>query len=372
MGDLCETLSAPSRRAFLGTAGLFAAWALAPRLAYAAGRDPRLLVVVLRGGLDGLSIAAPLGDPAYAGLRGAIALEAAGANPAHALDGFFALHPAMPRLAELYRAGEASIVHAVASPYRERSHFDGQDVLESGLDRPGRAESGWLNRALLTMPGIDRVAPSAERRGVVGVGPIVPLVARGRAPLIAWQPQTLPRAGDDLLRRLTDLYAETDQALAAGLARRLDPDAADGDAANRSRAAYVVQALSGAARLLARPDGPRVGALALDGFDTHANEGGATGQLAGRLAAIDEGIAEAKTQLGAAWRETAVVFVTEFGRTARVNGTVGTDHGTATATLLVGGAVRGGRVIADWPGLGAAGKHAVAAVRPMAGLIRAG
>lgn len=350
----CESRLDLSRRAFLGTTGMLFAWAAAPKLARAEGRDPRLLVVVLRGALDGLSFAAPLADPAYAGLRGAIALQAAGDNAARPLDGFFALHPAMPQLHALYQAKQALIVHAVASPYRERSHFDGQDLLESGTEKLGFHESGWLNRALETLAPGDRII----RRPAVGIGPLVPLVARGRAPVMAWQPQTLPPAGDDLSNRLIALYRHTDPALAEILERRADRDigkvTTDGA---RRQAAYVVQAIGGAASFLARPDGPRVGALALDGFDTHANEGGATGQLANRLAAIDQALGEARTTLGPAWNETAIAFITEFGRTARVNGTEGTDHGTATVALLAGGAVKGGRVIADWPGLAPADLH---------------
>ncbi|CEJ14149.1 hypothetical protein BN1110_04477 [bacterium YEK0313] len=350
----CESRLDLSRRAFLGATGLMFAWSAAPRLARAEGRDPRLLVVVLRGALDGLSVAAPLQDPAYAALRGSIALGADGASPALPLDGFFALHPAMPQLHALYGARDALIVHAVASPYRERSHFDGQDLLESGTEKLGFHESGWLNRALDTLAPGERIA----HRPALGVGPLVPLVARGRAPVVAWQPQSLPPAGDDLTGRLIGLYRQTDPALAAILERRSDRDPGRTAATGmRRQAAYVVQALSGAAAFLARPDGPRIGALALDGFDTHANEGGATGQLAGRLAAIDQALGEAKAALGKAWRETVILFVTEFGRTARVNGTDGTDHGTATVALLVGGAVKGGRVVADWPGLAPADLH---------------
>jgi uncharacterized protein (DUF1501 family) len=357
--DSCGHWS-PSRRAILGTAGLLFAWGLAPRIARAAGRDPRLLVVVLRGGLDGLSFAPPIGDPAYRDLRGTIALGLEGEKPALPLDGFFALHPAMPGLHRLYQDKQALVVHAVATPYRERSHFDGQDLLESGTERPGFHDNGWLNRALATLPG-----EALRRPPLIGVGPIVPLVARGAAPVMAWQPQSLPPAGDDLTRRLMDLYRHTDPQLAEVLARRVDPEIGRAASeATRRQSAYVVQALTGAVRFLARPDGPRIGALALDGFDTHANEGGATGQLANRLAAIDEALGEAKTLLGDAWRETAIVFVTEFGRTARINGTEGTDHGTGTVTLMVGGAVRGGRVIADWPGLAPSNLHEARDLKP--------
>ncbi|MEI8146652.1 MAG: DUF1501 domain-containing protein [Alphaproteobacteria bacterium] len=349
----CEDFS-PTRRALLGAAGTFVAWTAMPKLAQAAGKDPRLLVVVLRGGLDGLSMVAPVGDPAYVGHRGVIALSPLGEKPALTLDGFFALHPAMPALHQMYRDKQALFVHAAATSYRERSHFDGQDMLESGMDRPGFHETGWLNRTLeILTPG-----EAVGRRSAFGVGPLVPLVARGKAPVMAWQPQSMPPAGDDLTNRMMQLYRHLDPALADVLARRMDPDSMKvaGEGARR-QAAYVSQALLGAATMLAKPDGPRVGALALDGFDTHANEGGATGPLAQRLNAIDEALVQVKATMGPAWAETIIVLITEFGRTVRINGTQGTDHGTATAATLVGGAVKGGRVLADWPGLAIPNLH---------------
>src|SRR5689334_9173074 len=156
MSGLCETNL--TRRAALGTAGALFAWSFLPKAASAAGaRDPRFICIVLRGALDGLSAVAPIGDPDYAGLRESIALTGDGPAAALPLDGFFALHPAMPMFARLYRAKQAAVVHAVATGYRERSHFDGQDVLESGQPAPGRVESGWLNRLLLVLPKGERV-----------------------------------------------------------------------------------------------------------------------------------------------------------------------------------------------------------------------
>lgn len=354
----------PNRReALLGSGALFA-WSQMPRLARAEGRDPRMLVIVLRGALDGLGAVAPVGDPDWIGLRGDRALVLDGRTPALPLDGFFALNPAMPNLHRLYRAEQATIVHATATPYRERSHFDGQDVLESGIARPGAVETGWLNRALVELASEGRVDLRGSR--ALGVGAVTPLVVRGKAPVMSWVPQQLLPASDDTQARLLDLYQHTDPALAAALDARIRL-AALGPSATMAGAepgntplppagiarvrAYFAEAAGAAARFLARPDGPRVGALGFVGWDTHINEGAAAGQLANLLGALDGAFAAIEANMGDAWRETVVAVITEFGRTARINGTDGTDHGTGTVAFLAGGALRGGRVVADWPGL---------------------
>ena len=179
------TLHAATRRQLLLASGTLFAWAYPPKVARAEGRDPRLLVVVLRGALDGLAAVAPFGDPDWVRLRGDKALRLDGATPALPLNSFFALHPAMPNLHRLYRSGAATIVHAVATPYRERSHFDGQDVLESGIATPGATDTGWLNRALASLPSSGRVGG----REAFAVGPIVPLLVRGPAPVLSWTPR---------------------------------------------------------------------------------------------------------------------------------------------------------------------------------------
>ncbi|PZN98295.1 MAG: hypothetical protein DCF30_14485 [Hyphomicrobiales bacterium] len=348
----------PSRRAILGAAGALFAWSFVPKFAYAAAgsRDPRFLLVVLRGALDGLSAVPPIGDPDYAALRDDIALMKDGPDAALPLDGFFYLHPAMPNLARLYASGQASVVHAAATGYRERSHFDGQDVLESGQAGPGKTESGWLNRLIANLPPGEGIS----QRGVLGVGVAPPLVARGEAPVLGWAPPRMARAGSDLIQRLGDLYGQRDPGLARalsqavtteGIARRSGmsgeakggggPDSADG----------MKRIAEGAAALVGADDGPRIAALAFEGWDTHANEGGAKGRLAQLLGGLDGALASFEQGLKPVWKDTVVMVVTEFGRTARVNGTVGTDHGTGTVAFLVGGAVKGGRMIVDWPGL---------------------
>src|ERR1700756_3495213 len=357
-------LHAPSRRELLLASGALFAWAYLPKTARAEGRDPRFLTIVLRGALDGLAAVAPVGDPDWARLRGDKALLLDGVNPALKLDGFFALNPAMPELHRLYQAGQATIVHAAATPYRERSHFDGQDVLESGLPKPGAADSGWLNRALASLQPAGRADGS---RDAFAIGPIAPLVVRGPAPVLSWTPRRLPPTSDDTVMRLMELYHHTDPVLARVLEERMGlatSARAGGIAGQQPQTAgagqvraYFAESAGTAAKFLARADGPRIGALAFDGWDTHAAEGAMNGRLATLLGALDGAIAAIETEMKDAWPETVVAIVTEFGRTARINGTDGTDHGTATVALLAGGALKGGRVVADWPGLKLAKLH---------------
>jgi uncharacterized protein (DUF1501 family) len=368
-GVLCQ----PSRRELLLASGVLFAWAYLPKLARAEGRDPRFLVIVLRGALDGLATVAPVGDPNWIKLRGDKALTLDGANAALPLDSFFALNPAMPNLHRLYQAGQATIVHAAATPYRERSHFDGQDVLESGLGKPGSVDSGWLNRALAALEPTGRARTNAR---AFGVGPVTPLVVRGPAPVVSWTPPRLPPVSNETILRLLDLYNHTDPALARALEERMDlaaiaraggmetaldqngqPRPGGQPAGPAQVRAYFAESAGAAAKFLANAEGPRIGALAFDGWDTHVDEGAVRGRLATLLGALDGAVAAIETNMGAAWNETVVAVVTEFGRTARINGNDGTDHGTATVALMAGGALKGGRVIADWPGLKDADLH---------------
>jgi len=355
------SLHAPSRRELIAASGILFAWPFLPRVARAEGRDPRLMVVVLRGALDGLALAAPVGDPGWIKLRGDKALTLEGKTPGLPLDGFFALNPAMPNLHRLYKAGHALVVHATCTPYRDRSHFDGQDVLESGFAKPAMAASGWLNRAFGTIEPEARI----DRKGALGVGPVVPLVVRGPSPVLSWTPQRVAPASEDTLMRLIDLYQHSDPALARVLQGRLGlmhmASAGNMDAltpAQREQVAgvaavraYFAEAAGTAAKFMARAEGPRVGALSFNGWDTHIDEGAIDGRLGNLLGALDGALAAIETGMGPAWSETVVALVTEFGRTARINGDNGTDHGSGTVALLAGGAIKGGRVIADWPGL---------------------
>src|SRR5499427_9864606 len=349
------------RREFLRRGALLAGGTLlSTRVAFAHAdtRSPRFVLVILRGALDGLASVPPLGDPDYPELRRELALHPAGAaGGTLPLNGFFGLHPALGFLHDCYAARELVVLHALASPYRERSHFDGQDVLENGSPRPHALQTGWLNRALAAAP-----RPAAREAGVA-LGQNVPLVMRGPAAVTSWSSSKLMGLDDDTLARIIDLYAgdallstRLADALAANAMAAGDggedtvmmPPTASPGARGSARYAEVVRAAAG---FLRREDGPKVAVFDTSGWDTHANEGGAQGQLAGRLGELDAGLATLHQELGPAWQHTAVLLVTEFGRTAGINGTRGTDHGTATVAFLAGGAVAGGRVIADWPGL---------------------
>jgi uncharacterized protein (DUF1501 family) len=367
-------MSSISRRRFLESS-LFAGAStlVSARLAFAsAPTDSRFVFVLLRGALDGLSAVPPVGDPDYAGLRGQIALAKAGSDAALPLTGPFGLHPALKFLHSSYQAKELAVLHAVATPYRERSHFDAQNVLESGDLRPHGSTSGWINRALSELPR-DKAAGQPRESGVA-LGANVPLAMRGPAEVVSWSPTKIEALDDETLARITDLYAR-DPLLSRRLADALESDAIAKEAqaaANREDDSAMAEKVAAggaeaeikrgynaryaetaraAAGFLTREEGPRVAMFDTSGWDTHANEGGAQGQLALRLRALDGGLQALKESLGPVWRKTVVLVATEFGRTAAINGTRGTDHGTGAAAFLLGGAVAGGRVIAEWPGL---------------------
>ena len=359
-------LPTPSR----GTARLRRAVRLEPmpKLARAEGRDPRLLIIVLRGALDGLAAVAPVGDPDWIGLRGDRALMLDGKTPALPLDGFFALNPAMPNLHRLYKARRPSIVHAVATPYRERSHFDGQDVLESGFAQARRASTPAGSTARwLALAADGRVDPRGSRAPSAS--------ARSRRWWCAARRRCCPGCRSDCCRRATtrrpparSLSAHRSETCArARGAHATSPRSARaggiGRPMPRRAPALLPAGIAQRARLLrrgrrhrralsrqARRSARRRAGLRSAGIRT-STKARRQGQLANLLGALDGALAAIETNMGDAWRETVVAVVTEFGRTARINGTEGTDHGTATVALLVGGALKGGRVIADWPGL---------------------
>ncbi len=339
------------RRRFLTAAGLGCATLAMPTLSFAnAASEKRLVLVILRGAMDGLALAAPYADPEYARLRGELALSAPGSDGGTLpLDDSFGLHPSFETLHSLYREGEASIIHAVASPYRERSHFDGQDILENGGASVGLLRDGWLNRALEPLGG------SLGDERAIALAQNTPLVLRGDNSVMSWAPSRLPHASDSTLERLADLYAE-DEFFSTRLTQAMSSQEIAGGANSmqgrqRGDAEALRSAATSAARFLTTDGGPSIAVIEVGGWDTHANQGAANGQLANRFAAMDAGLRSLREELGDAWSETVVAVVTEFGRTVRVNGTRGTDHGTATAAVLTGGAVNGGSVVTDWPGL---------------------
>jgi uncharacterized protein (DUF1501 family) len=347
------------RRQFLQLGLMAGGSVLSARFAFAApaATDARLVFIILRGALDGLSAVVPYGDPDYARLREQLAVGAPGTTDgALALDGHFGLNPGLRFVHEAYGAGEALIVHAVATAYRERSHFDGQDVLESGVPRPHASQTGWLNRAVAALPANNLHGAQAG----VALGQNVPLVLRGPAPIASWSPSKLPEIDDDTLQRIADRYA-SDAVLSQRLGNALSTDRIAAESAEPGMqaapgpggAGRYLETVRTAAGFLKRDDGPAVAVFDTSGWDTHFNEGGGQGQLTQRLTALDTALRALKESLGSTWSRTAVLIATEFGRTAAANGTRGTDHGTAAAAFLLGGAVHGGRVLCDWPGLSA-------------------
>jgi uncharacterized protein (DUF1501 family) len=334
-----------SRRAMMGiTAGLFT-WAYAPRWAEAAPSpdDPRLLVVVLRGGMDGLNTIIPHGDPYYVRMRGDMAMPKA---ETIALDSFFGLHPSMPNFGDLFVKGEASVVHATCTPLRNRSHFEAQDNLESGLPGLGTNSTGWLNRLLTALPA----GAKLKTRGAIEIGE-APLILRGPAPVLGWSPTWFSPIDEETRNGVRAIYRAKDKRMLTVLDRGLAADrlAEGGDDGNVDA---LRKGFRGAGRLLSVPTGPRIAVLSVGGWDTHSNMGLASGMLGNQLAVLDRALADFKETIGANWQQTVVVCVTEFGRTVRANGDRGTDHGVGTVALLAGGAVAGGRVVCDWPGLG--------------------
>ena len=344
----CESVS---RRKFLGFSTAFAASMLMPYHSSLAGtRDPRFLFVILRGALDGLSAVMPVGDPDFAKVREGFIDDVKQAGPPLPLDGMFALNPALKSLGVLYANKQVTLIHAACTPYRDRSHFDGQEVLESGLPRVTHGDSGWLNRALAGWPGSATTA--RDKRGLA-VGPTVPLVLRGDLPVMSWSPEHLRVSTPDTISRLMSLYQARDPALAEALAQASTiAKETSGQTGGGGKGIDAMLAVAdGAARLLVRPDGPRIAALSIDGWDTHADEKPGTGRLGKLLGLLDQLFDHLHQGLAPVWNDTVIVAATEFGRTVRINGTAGTDHGTGTVAFMLGGAVKGGRVIADWPGL---------------------
>lgn len=342
-GDCAEGRLLMSRRGALGmSVGLFSS-AFLPRFASAATTDARLVVVVLRGGMDGLNVVVPHGDPAYSGMRGAIAIGRSNTLP---LDNFFGLNLALPTFGAMYRRREALAVHAVCTPLRNRSHFDCQDNLENGLPDSNANTSGWLNRLLNELP---RGAP-IRAAGAVQIGD-APLLLRGPAPVLGWSPNGIAHASSDATDSVSRLLKRGDPELFDALKAGLKADAIAERAGADIGASPLIRAFRGAGRLVSARDGPRIAVLSVGNFDTHVDQGAVGGFLANSLTQLDIGLAEFEATARSVWAETVIVMVTEFGRTVRINGANGTDHGVGTVALLAGGAVRGGRVLGDWPGI---------------------
>ena len=323
-----------SRRGFLSLAACAGGALLVPSISFAqAETDRRFAFIIQRGAADGLHIIAPYGESAYTRLRGALALDPATAIK---LDGTFALHPSLVETAKMFKAGEALFVHAVASPYRDRSHFDGQNVIETGGSAPYQVKDGWLNRL--------SVLSSKRKTPPIAFAPTVPMALRGAAEVTSFAPSALPDPQGDLFTRVDMLYRE-DPLLHPLWSAAMETRAM---AANEGPGRDPASVGKLAASFLARANGPRIAMIETLGWDTHSQQ---VPRLTALLRGFDAMLATMRNGLGKSWAKTTVLVATEFGRTVAANGTNGTDHGTASAVLLIGGAVKGGRVLADWPGL---------------------
>ena len=341
-----------NRRDFLRFSAASLGLALAsPYIGFAAANtDRRLIFIIQRGAADGLNTVIPYADPAYSKLRGALAIDVAKATK---LDGTFALHASLSETAKLYGAGQAAFVHAVALPYRERSHFDAQNVLETGGNAAYQLKDGWLNRLLPLLP--------SAQSGAIAIAATVPMALRGKADVSSYAPSGLPQAPDDLLLRVSKLYAEDAQLNALWQSAMQSNNLTD-DASKRQDPASLGKL---AASFLVEPAGPRIAMIETGGWDTHSAQ---ETRLAKQLKDLDTLIAALKLGLGDTWQKTTILVATEFGRTAAANGTGGTDHGTASAAMILGGDVKGGRVIADWPGLSQANLYENRDLKPTLGM----
>ena len=333
------------RREFLHSIcyGGLATFAL-PSMAFAqVSRPGRFVFVLLRGGFDGLAAVVPAGDPSYRSVRDGFAYDT---SALAMLDDTFGLAPGLAPLRAFWDQDQLAVAHAMAIPHRTRSHFDGQAVLESGLDKPLGSSDGWLNRLLQVMSGT---------RAGIAIAAGMPLSLTGAYDVQSWSPTQLGVVDDSFRERLAALYradAVLHNRFEAAIAQQ-DMVGEEAMARGRARRDGAVALMTAAAKIL-RPDGgPNVAAMELSGWDTHANQGLAGGALDRLLGQLAEGLVAFRTEMGPAWDSTTVVVMTEFGRTARPNGTRGTDHGTAGAGFVLGSRLARSSVVADWPGLAA-------------------
>lgn len=351
-----------TRRRLLSLAGAGMAASALPvgSLSFAQnGGDKPLVLVLLRGGLDGQALLPLHGDPAYRRQRGALALSPPdGIAGIIDLDGHVGLHPAAEALLPYWEDGQMAVLPSIATPYRGRSHFEAQNVLDSGLATPDMAaESGWLNRAL-TAGG------RAENNGgaaAVAFGRDLPLVLRGAAPTTPWARGGLPELGPGFFAKVKALYADAPdllQSLEAGLGAREAMKAALGEAHGDAetmggRAQDFIYTADLAGRALAAPDGPGAAVIEIGGWDTHAQQGTVLGPLARKIAGLAEGLAVLAEALESRWSDSTILVISEFGRTVPPNGTGGTDHGTGGGALLLSGGLAESKRLGPLPSLAA-------------------
>ncbi len=320
--------------AALSFAGIPSAWA------NSATNAPRLLVVLLRGGMDGLAAVPPIGDTSYAAIRPTIAV-----NNSLRLDGSFGLHPSLKHLHQLWGQEQLAVVHSTGFDYAGRSHFEGQDVMQSGMPKPYTSASGWLGRAM-------QVAGVA---GGVSISIPMPLILRGNPESSTKFPNWMPPLTPTVAGSLEALWSK--DGLMSPYASIIRAEAASQRQGVMNRPDFAsARSLPELGRLagleMGKPQGPRVGLIDFtNGFDTHASQGADQGAHADQLVKVDQLIQNFQVSMGSKWADALVVTVTEFGRTAAENGTTGTDHGVGTCCLLVGGLIGRAKVYADWRGL---------------------
>ncbi len=314
-----------------------------PVVNFAQVKQPgRFVFVLLRGGFDGLAAVVPFGDPSYRSLRSGFAFEE---SELAGLNDTFGLAPGLAPMRELWQQNELAVLHAMAIPYRTRSHFDGQAILETGIDRPIGSSDGWLNRLLQVMTG---------QRSGIAIASGMPRSLTGSFNVQTWSPTQLGAVDDAYLDRLSTLY-RTDKVLYGRFEAAVQQQDLVGEepmAGGNARRGGITPLMRAAAKILRQDGGPNIAAVEFSGWDTHANQGLAGGALDRLLGQLAEGLMAFRTDMGPAWSNTTVVVMTEFGRTARPNGTRGTDHGTAGAGFVIGPTVARSTVFSDWPGLG--------------------
>ena len=292
--------------------------------------EKRLLIVLLRGGMDGLASIPPIGDKNLSKIRKDVLV-----NGAADLDGFFGINPSLKFLGSEYHQGRAAFVHATSFPYTGRSHFDGQNIMETGGEQAYALTSGWVGRAM-----------NAAGYSSLSVSLPIPIILRGNELNSNYFPTNFRKVNPAVYNDVQQMWKEDPQL--SGLIEPMMAREIDLFGAGRGKTRELV---SFAAKEMHKPNGPRVGLLEFEGFDTHALQGNEQGHHAEILAELD-GVLEAfKRQMGDLYENTVIVTVTEFGRTASENGTQGTDHGYGSAIFLAGGLVKGKQVVSDWPGL---------------------
>ncbi|MCG9546335.1 DUF1501 domain-containing protein [Vibrio sp. Isolate33] len=341
-----QGLESINRRQFMGMAAAVGVSAMLPFPSFAKTRSDNIFIwVSLRGAMDGLNVVVPHADPDYADLRPNIGLKP---NQLLKLDSFFGLHPSLKSCHQWYENKELSFVHACSTAYRERSHFDGQKILENGTSDPFNTE-GWLNRLL---------ALSSEQYDGIAIDSGLPLIMQGKSTVASWYPNRL-KTRDKQTELLEELF-QSDQMLSSNFESVMKIDELVGD---QGVGKQFKSLMSKTGDILSADKGPNIAALELGGWDTHANQGNANGRLSNQLKTLDTGLAALKESLGSRWNNTVIIAASEFGRTAKENGTKGTDHGTGNVMLVAGGAMvskasgllssdsSGGKVIASWPGL---------------------